>query len=43
MVRAMARVAVRLTVAKALIAAGQGGRHADGGGLYLHVTGPGRG
>jgi N-methylhydantoinase B len=41
----MARAAVRLTVAKAkaLVAAGQGGRHADGGGLYLHVTGPGRG
>jgi integrase len=45
MERAMAKAAVRLTVAKAraLVAAGQGGRHADGGGLYLHVTGPGRG
>jgi integrase len=41
----MAKAATRLTVAKAkaLLASGQGGRHADGGGLYLHVTGPGRG
>jgi hypothetical protein len=40
----MAKAAARLTVAKAkaLIAKGAAGRHADGGNLYLHVTGPGR-
>src|SRR5687768_1958432 len=45
MVRAMAKAAVaQLSVAraKALVAKGAAGRHADGGNLYLHVTGPGR-
>jgi hypothetical protein len=42
--QAMAKAAVRLTVAraKALIAKGAAGRHGDSGNLYLHVTGPGR-
>jgi len=38
------RPAGQLTVAKAkaLVAKGAAGRHADGGNLYLHVAGPGR-
>jgi integrase len=40
----MAKAAARLTVAKirALVAKGEPRRHADGGNLYLQVTGPGR-
>src|SRR5215211_206360 len=40
----MAKAATRLTAvrARALIAKGDPARHADGGNLYLHVTGPGR-
>ena len=42
--RVMAKAATRLTAvrARALIAKGDPARHADGGNLYLHVTGPGR-
>ena len=33
---------LNVKAARALIAQGAAGRHADGGNLYLHVTGPGR-